>query len=159
MANALNLHEGKSQRPFTTEVVQRDGFGPDPACAILVGELGDQVVGYALFLPGYNSDLAARALFLVDLFVVETARGHGVGRALMAAVAAEAVRRGASCMLWGVRTANSEARAFYRRIGARDEDARILELHGPTFSALAAEGLTSPRPDPIQPERDRQLPA
>ncbi|MFQ5519951.1 MAG: hypothetical protein ACE5FK_01010 [Candidatus Methylomirabilia bacterium] len=41
-------------------------------------------------------------------------------------------------MFWGVRSATRKARAFYRMIGARDEEARILEGHGPTFSALSA---------------------
>ena len=40
---------------------------------------------------------------------------------------------------WGVLSSNRKARDFYAAIGARDEDARILELDGPALAALAAE--------------------
>lgn len=120
MANALNAHEGKSPSMFTSEVVLRDGA----------------------WLPGYNSDLAARSMWLSDLFVVERARGRGIGRALLAAVAAETVRRGYACLEWGVMSDNASAREFYRRIGAREGDVRILALDGAALTRLGREGQT-----------------
>jgi ribosomal protein S18 acetylase RimI-like enzyme len=92
-----------------------------------------------MFHPAYNSDVAARELWLVDLFAEPAVRGRGVGRALLAAVAAQAVRRGAASVSWGVRSTNVAARAFYERIGAREDDLRIMELAGPALAALAAE--------------------
>lgn len=139
LANALNRYEGRLASPFTAELVRRDGFGPDPAFSALLAEEDGAVVGYAMFHPAYNSDVAARELWLVDLFVVAAVRGRGVGRALLAAVAAEALRRGAATLSWGVRSSNDVARAFYERIGARDDGLRILELAGPPLAALAAE--------------------
>lgn len=140
MANALNRHEGKAPDAFTAEHVRRDGFGADPAFEVLLAELGGKVVGYALFVPDYETDIAARALCLCDLFVAEGARSRGVGRALMSAVAAEATRRGARSVSWGVRSSNGRARAFYRRIGGAEVEARIVQLQGAALAALAAEG-------------------
>jgi GNAT superfamily N-acetyltransferase len=76
------------------------------------------VVGYVFFSPGYNTDIAARSVWLHDIFVAPPARGRGVGYALMAAVAAETVRVSGVSLEWGVHTANAGALEFYRRLGA-----------------------------------------
>lgn len=142
MANALNRYVGQAPDLFSAGVILRDGFGPDPAFHTLIAEVDGSVAGYATFTPGYNSDIAARGLWLGDLFVLEALRGRGVGRALLAGVAAEAGRRGARCVEWGVWSANTRAREFYKRIGARDGDVRILGLAGASLAALAREGET-----------------
>ena len=139
LTNALNRHEGRMRSPFTADLIRSDGFGANAAFSVVLAELDGAVVGYAMFHPAYNSDVAARELWLVDLFVVRAARGQGVGRALLAWVAAEAVRRGAATLSWAVQSSNVRARGFYERIGARDSDLRILELAGPSLAALAAE--------------------
>lgn len=139
LANALNRDQGKPDSPFTEECVRRDGFGADPAYSVMVAERSSAVVAYALYHPFFNSDLAARGLWLVDLFVLPEARGMGIGRALLAGIAAEALARGMACVWWGVYTANGPARRFYAELGARDEDARILELDGEALRRLAGE--------------------
>lgn len=142
MANALNVHVGKAPDVFSAEIVLRDAFGSDPAFALLLAEREGEVVGYAMFVPSYNSDVGARSVALVDLFVIEKARGQGLGTALMAAVAAETVRRGARCLEWAVLSADRRARDFYASLGARDDNARLLELHGDALEALAAKSFT-----------------
>ena len=54
--------------------------------------------------------------YLQDLFTDETARGQGVARALIDAVAAEARRRGASRYYWQTRQDNARARALYDKV-------------------------------------------
>lgn len=63
--------------------------------------------------------------------------GRGIGRALVTAVAREAVRRGLTCLEWGVRDSNARAQGFYRRLGARVGHARIAALIGRRLAALA----------------------
>jgi GNAT superfamily N-acetyltransferase len=138
MANDLNDHVGISGRPFTAERVLADGFGPRAAFTPLVAEVDGTVVGYAFVSLGYNTDVAARAMWLHDLFVTPGARGRGVGRALMAAVAAEAVRAGAVSLEWGVHAANTGALAFYRRLGATGAEVRIMGVDSEHLRALAA---------------------
>ncbi|MGH7389013.1 MAG: GNAT family N-acetyltransferase [Candidatus Rokuibacteriota bacterium] len=138
MANDLNDHVGIHGRPFTPERVRADGFGPQAAFTPLVAELDGTVVGYVFFSPGYNTDVAARALWLHDLFVMPAARGRGVGYALMTAVAAEAVRLGCVSLEWGVHTANAGALEFYRRLGAAGAEVRIMGVDGERLGALAA---------------------
>jgi len=145
MANDLNDHVGIHGRPFTPERILADGFGPQPAFTPLVAELDGTVVGYVFFTVGYNTDVAARTMWLHDIFVVPAARGRGVGYALMAAVAAATVGAGCVSLDWGVHSANAGALEFYRRLGAGGLDVRIMGVAGERLQALAADaGILSP---------------
>ena len=117
-ANALNRFERLPQR-FTPAIVRRDAFGRPRRFRVVVAELERRVVGYASTIDGYNTDLAAPELFMLDLFVAARWRGRGIGRALVAAVARDAVRRRLGSLQWGVRGDNTRARRFYRGLGAR----------------------------------------
>ena len=138
MANDLNEHVGVHGRPFTPERIRADGFGPRAAFTSLIAELDGAVVGYVFFSAGYNTDVAARSMWLHDLFVAPAARGHGVGHALMAAVAAETVRDGGVSLEWGVHAANAGALEFYRRLGAVGAEVRIMGVAGERLRVLAA---------------------
>jgi GNAT superfamily N-acetyltransferase len=140
MANDLNEHVGIHGRPFSPERVRADGFGPEAAFSALVAELDREVAGYVFFSPGYNTDVAARSMWLHDLFVTPAARGRGVGRALMSAVAAETIRGGYASLDWGVHAANAGALEFYRRLGAVGADVRIMGVDGERLRALADAG-------------------
>jgi GNAT superfamily N-acetyltransferase len=137
MANDLNDHVGVRGRPFTPERVRADGFGPQAAFTPLVAELDGAVVGYAFYSPGYNTDIANRAVWLHDIFVTPSARGRGVGYALMAAVAAETVRLGGMSLEWGVHTANAGALQFYQRLGASGTEMRVMGVAGERLRGLA----------------------
>ena len=149
LGNKLNLQHGLPEN-FTEASVLRDGFDGPLTFALLVAEDsaqdGSRVVGYALYHPQYNSDLPGWGLWLVDLFVEPELRGQGLGRRLLAAVAAEAVASGFVSLWWGVTSANRNARDFYAALGARDEDARILELDGAALAALARQAPPVPGP-------------
>ena len=137
MANDLNDHVGIRGRPFTPERVLADGFGPGASFRPLVAELDGAVVGYVFLALGYSTDVAAKVMFLHDIFVTPAARDRGVGHALMAAVAAETVRAGAASLEWAVHVHNEGALAFYRRLGATMGDVRLMALGGERLRALA----------------------
>jgi GNAT superfamily N-acetyltransferase len=148
MANDLNDHVGIHGRPFTPETVRADGFGSQAGFSALVAELEGAVVGYAFFAMGYNTDVAARSMWLHDLFVLPAARRSGVGSALMAAVALETTRVGAVSLEWGVHAANTGALEFYRRLGAGGAEVRIMGIDGDRLRALAAAAPVS-RPNTV----------
>jgi GNAT superfamily N-acetyltransferase len=137
MANALNRHEALSPRAFTPTIVRRDAFGRRRAFRVVVAEARGRVIGYASFVTVYNTDVAARELWMHDLFVVPAWRRLGVGRALITTVAREATRRGLACLEWGVRDTNRRALRFYRGLGAKIGHTRIASLRGPALAALA----------------------
>jgi GNAT superfamily N-acetyltransferase len=87
----------------------------DERSLVLVAEDGGRLVGSLvaglLPMPLYGARLA----FLQELFVEETARGGGAGRALMAAFDEWARSRGAAVEALG--TSRPRAMAFYERLG------------------------------------------
>lgn len=137
LANLLSVSEGLPDNVFAEAIVLRDGFGPKPAFEVLLAVTPDRAVGYAPFDEFYNSDIPGRGIWLTDLFVGPDLRGQGVGKRLMAAVAREAVDRGCVSLWWGVRSANRKAREFYAALGAKDDDARILELNEDALARVA----------------------
>ncbi|HEY2217665.1 MAG TPA: GNAT family N-acetyltransferase [Solirubrobacteraceae bacterium] len=114
-------------------------FGERPAASALIAERGGEPVGYALFFPTFSSFLATRGIWLEDLFVLPEHRGAGVGRALLAAVAAEVSDDGGR-LEWAALDWNELALGFYRGIGARLMDEwTSLRLDGEALARLAAE--------------------
>ena len=86
----------------------------------LVAEIDGRIEGIALFYETPGSTFRGRPfLYLEDLVVSEAARSGGVGEALMAALAREAVSRGALRLEWSVLDWNVHAIRFYDRLGAR----------------------------------------
>jgi GNAT superfamily N-acetyltransferase len=114
-------------------------FGERPAAQALIAERDSQPAGYALFFPTFSSFMATRGIWLEDLFVLPEQRGAGVGRALLAAVAA-CVPDGGGRLEWAALDWNELALGFYRGIGARLMDEwTSLRLDGEELARLAAE--------------------
>lgn len=121
-------------------------FGDAPAARALIAEHGDpaEVIGYALFFPTFSSFLASTGVWLEDLFVRPVHRGRGVGRALLAAVAAKVDASGGGRLEWAALDWNEPALRFYRGIGARTMGEWVTHrLTGEDLTRLAAEGRGS----------------
>ena len=117
----------------------RDGFGEHPKFEVLIAELDSTPVGFALFFHTYSTWEGRPGLYLEDIFVVEPARGAGVGHKLMAALAAIAVARGCARLELAVLHWNP-AREFYHRLGMAHMDQWLpYRLTGNALHALAAE--------------------
>lgn len=93
-------------------------FGPDPAARVLLDEENDAVTGFALFFPTFSTWLGRPGIWLEELFVRPEARGRGIGKALLAAVAERTDGR----VEWAVLDWNEPAHGFYRRFGAAPLD-------------------------------------
>jgi GNAT superfamily N-acetyltransferase len=137
MAEALSRSQEEPEHRLTAAVLRDHAFGPDPAFECIVAERDGAAVGYASFVDAYESSAAARGFYLCDLFVTEAARRQGIGRTLVAAVSAEARRRGRSYVWWASKPWNEAAHAFYRTLGATHEPVVAHALFGETFERLA----------------------
>jgi GNAT superfamily N-acetyltransferase len=100
----------------TADDLRRHGFGPHPRFEAILAFLDGEPAGAALFHSRFSTWLGRPGLYLEALFVVEAARGHGVGRRLMARLAAIAVERGWGRIDFHVLDWNP-AREFYHRLG------------------------------------------
>ncbi len=121
-------------------------FGPSPAARALVAERGARAIGYALYFPTFSSFLASRGVWLEDLYVRPAHRGAGVGRALLAAVAAHARDGGARRLEWTALDWNEPALRFYRGLGAATMGEWVNHrLAGDALERLAGEHPVQPR--------------
>jgi GNAT superfamily N-acetyltransferase len=96
--------------------LRRHGFGPDRQFEAILAFLDGEPAGVALFHSRFSTWLGRPCMHLEDLYVTEPARGRGVGRRLMARLAAIAVERGWGRIDFHVLEWNP-ARAFYHRLG------------------------------------------
>jgi len=124
----------------TEEQIREALFGPRPYAEVLLAELGGEPVGFALFFHNFSTFLGRPGLYIEDLYVRPAARRRGVGRRLLARLAALARERGCGRMEWSVLNWNEPAIRFYRSLGARPlEEWQVYRLTGEALEALAEE--------------------
>src|SRR5262249_50700559 len=113
-------------------------FGVRPSAEVLLAEDGGAPAGFALFFTSYSTFLGKPGLYLEDLFVEPAARGHGVGMALMSALAQIAVERDFGRFEWSVLDWNTPALDFYRALGALPQSEwTVQRVVGAPLAALA----------------------
>lgn len=119
--------------------IRRDGFGARPRFECLLADWHGAPAGFALFFHNYSTFEGRAGLYLEDIYVRPAARGRGVGRALMRALARTALERGCrrfelSVLHW------NPARAFYGELGfSRMADWLPYRLSGEALARLAEE--------------------
>jgi GNAT superfamily N-acetyltransferase len=89
---------------------------------------GDRLVGYACLYWHFTSLQAAETVLMNDLYVDESARGAGVGRALIEASAVVARDRGAAHLEWATAPDNHTAQRLYDSTGAERSEWVEYEL-------------------------------
>ena len=111
---------GDYLRPKTAEAIREHLRAAAALDTVLIAEDDGAAVGFASLriLPQVESDVPHAELS--DLFVDETRRRQGAGRALVAFAEALSRRRGCRSLQLTVGFDNGGARAFYRAAGFSD---------------------------------------
>jgi GNAT superfamily N-acetyltransferase len=85
----------------------------------LVAEARGELVGLAHYLFHRSTIRIEPICYLQDLYTVESARGQGVGRALIEAVAERARAAGTTRLYWQTHESNHAARRLYDVVAER----------------------------------------
>ena len=89
---------------------------PAESLSMFVARADERMLAFATCLIHRSTWARHGYCYLEDLYVDESARGQGVARALIAAVAEEARERGASRLYWVTHGHNGRARALYDKV-------------------------------------------
>ncbi|HVX70776.1 MAG TPA: GNAT family N-acetyltransferase [Mycobacteriales bacterium] len=106
----------------TADDIRTALFGPSPAVFCHVAEQDGEVVGFALWFLNFSTWKGKHGIYLEDLFVRPSARGTGLGKALLTTLIEIARERGYGRVEWSVLDWNAPAIDFYRSLGARPMD-------------------------------------
>jgi GNAT superfamily N-acetyltransferase len=102
--------------------ILRDLFGADPKVFCEIAEADGKPVGFALWFYTYSSFQGRHGIWLEDLYVDPTARGKGIGKALLQYLAQRCVAEGLGRFEWWVLDWNSPSIEFYKSKGAVLQD-------------------------------------
>lgn len=118
------------------DAVRRDMLGD--ACRCDLAFAGGKPAGIATWFWTYKSFGARRGLFVEDLYVRSDFRGQGLGRMLLAHLAAKA-RDANGFLEWQVLDWNAPSIAFYKSLGARPLEQWLnYRLEGDSLERLAS---------------------
>jgi GNAT superfamily N-acetyltransferase len=141
---ALAVYEREPDVVEATPESLRSQLEADPPpFECLIAERGGLPLGFALFFHNYSTWRGQQGLYLEDLFVLEAHRGQGIGKRLLATLAAMTSERGWSRLEWQVLDWNQPAIDFYAALGAPVRRGWLpCRLEGDPLVALGAEGVT-----------------
>jgi GNAT superfamily N-acetyltransferase len=115
-------------------------FGAHPKVHALIAERKGEAVGFAVYFFNFSTWTGKHGLYLEDLFVRESARGKGVGKALLVRLAQIARENDCARFEWSVLDWNEPAIGFYKSLGAKPMDEwTVYRVDGAALAALAGE--------------------
>ena len=118
LASQLASHIEAAIPPLTITQFETYYVNPDAPMHLLLAVLDDVVVGLISWTLTHELYSADTRVYISDVSVDRSARGQGVGAALMAQVKAWARIHHASKLGWEVWHHNVDAKAFYEKLGA-----------------------------------------
>ena len=104
----------------------------------LLADRDGAVLGLATLTPVLFGGAYQWLLFLKDLYVTEQARGLGIGRALLVAMARMAVEGNYCRIDWTTDASNEGAQRLYDRLGVPRHDKPFFRLSGDELKKFAA---------------------
>ena len=137
----LAEYEKLSSEVSTTEKdLEQTLFCENPVAEVIIGELNNQPVAFAIFFRNYSTFLGKPGLYLEDLYVKPEARSKGLGKVMISYIAKIAVERSYGRFEWSVLDWNEPAINFYKKLGAiAMSDWTVQRLTGTNLLKLANE--------------------
>ena len=123
----------------TVEQISAAFFAEHPAvfCDLIEDDQGE-VQGLGIWFLNYSTWTGTHGIYLEDLFIRESARGQGYGKAFLRHLAAICVERGFHRLQWWVLDWNSSAIEFYKGLGAKSMDEwTTMRVEGSALAALS----------------------
>ncbi|MEP7017583.1 MAG: GNAT family N-acetyltransferase [Actinomycetota bacterium] len=141
LVHDLAVYEREPDAVEATEADFRRVLFPEEGAPIAfahVAVVDGEIVGMAIWYVTFSTWLGHGGIWLEDLFVSPDHRGSGLGKALLATLAAVCRQRGYPRLEWWVLRWNKPSIGFYDSIGGQPmEDWLTYRLEGHDLDALA----------------------
>lgn len=119
--------------------IARDFFSSTPACCCDLAFEDGLPIGLVTWYWTFSSFRSVRGIYLEDLYVRDSVRGRGYGKALLAHLAKTACAEGGAYVKWAVLDWNRPSIEFYERLGAKPVAGWIdYQVEGAPFLTLAS---------------------
>ena len=106
----------------TEELLKETLFGINSPAEVQLAYAEDGILGFALYFLTFSTFLGRPGIYLEDLYVRESARGRGLGEALLRQLANRTLEIGGGRLEWAVLNWNEPAIGFYQNMGAAPLD-------------------------------------
>ena len=121
------------------ETLERSLFDDPKGPEVLIGEEGEDVIGFVLFFHNFSTFLGRKGVYIEDLYVREAYRGKGYGQAILREICKLAKERNCGRVDWWVLDWNEKAINFYKKIGAVPMDEwTVFRLTEPAIEKLSS---------------------
>ena len=116
----------------TEELLEVTLFGVDSQVEVQIAFDKKQTLGFALYFRSFSTFLGRPGIYLEDLYVRESARGKGIGKALLRRIAQRTMEIGGGRLEWSVLDWNEPSIKFYQKMGALplNEEWTVFRLTG-----------------------------
>jgi RimJ/RimL family protein N-acetyltransferase len=119
----LAVYEKEPDAVVTSvEETREKVFGKDSSVKALICEQDGVAIGHAIYFYNYSTWLGKYGIYLEDLYVTESKRGIGAGKAMLKNLANRALSQECGRFEWSCLDWNTPSRDFYESIGAKSQD-------------------------------------
>ena len=124
----------------TEELLKKTLFGINSPAEVQIAYDKNKTLGFALYFRTFSTFLGRPGIYLEDLYVRESARGKGVGEALLRRLAQRTLAIGGGRLEWSVLNWNEVAIKFYQKMGAAPlEEWTTYRVNGKNLQELAED--------------------
>ncbi len=122
LITGLAEYEHLEDQMINTPKRMKEVIFQEHAAKVLVCEVNEEVVGYAIFFFSYSTFIGKKGIWLEDLYVSPAYRGKGIGKAFFKELCNYAIQEDCMRLEWSVLDWNAPSIAFYEALGSSAMD-------------------------------------
>lgn len=133
-------YEGLLNEVVATEEILHNSLFVKKAAEVIIAELEDRPIGFALFFHNFSTFLGRPGIYLEDIYIRPEMRGKGYGKILLSYLAKITEERNCGRLEWWCLDNNEAAVKFYKGIGAEAmDDWTVFRMRGGSLENLSKE--------------------
>ncbi len=115
-------YEKMSDQVIATEESLKESIFKNKRAEVVILELDEKTIGYALYFYNYSTFIGKSGLYLEDIFIKKEFRGKGIGKEVFKFLVKKAKEEGCKRMEWSCLNWNEPSIKFYKSLGATPMD-------------------------------------